>query len=130
MARRACMQRRLGRKGRDIKRGHKIRYSFLALASLFILSGLRNCILPAIQAHSDTMKSSLLSLIALSAAGVWAHGEEGAKEMGPVAFMWPPDRKWGEKYDNNAPCGSSTGPVNRTDFPLSTFNLSKNTQCL
>ncbi|PLB51349.1 hypothetical protein P170DRAFT_455537 [Aspergillus steynii IBT 23096] len=64
------------------------------------------------------MKTSILSLIALSTAGVLAHGEDAAKEMGPVAFMWPPDRKWGEKYDNNAPCGSSTGPVNRTDFPL------------
>ncbi|KAI9038961.1 copper acquisition factor BIM1-like domain-containing protein [Aspergillus affinis] len=64
------------------------------------------------------MKSSILSLIALSATAAWAHGEDAAKEMGAVAFMWPPDRKWGEKYDNNAPCGSNTGPVNRTDFPL------------
>ncbi|KAA8648021.1 hypothetical protein EYZ11_011549 [Aspergillus tanneri] len=65
------------------------------------------------------MKSQLLLLIALlSATGAWAHGEEAAEEMGPVAFMWPPDRKWGAAYDNNAPCGSNTGPVNRTNFPL------------
>ncbi|KAE8153538.1 hypothetical protein BDV25DRAFT_136831 [Aspergillus avenaceus] len=65
------------------------------------------------------MKHSLLPLVALtSAIGVWGHGEEEAKKMGPVAFMWPPDRVWNEAYDNTAPCGSSSGPSNRTDFPL------------
>ncbi|KGO73229.1 hypothetical protein PITC_003170 [Penicillium italicum] len=60
-----------------------------------------------------------IALIALSAAGgLCAHGEEESKEMGPAAFMWPPDRLWGAAYDNNAPCGSSTGAVNRTSFPL------------
>lgn len=48
------------------------------------------------------------------------HGEEAALEMGPVAFMWPPDREWGAAQDNHAPCGSSAvAGVNRTQFPLS-----------
>ncbi|GAB1197535.1 hypothetical protein APSETT444_006832 [Aspergillus pseudonomiae] len=65
------------------------------------------------------MKSSFVPLVALSSAiGAWAHGEEAAKEMGPVAFMWPSDRTWGAAYDNTAPCGSSSGATNRTDFPM------------
>ncbi|KAE8347796.1 hypothetical protein BDV24DRAFT_157273 [Aspergillus arachidicola] len=65
------------------------------------------------------MKSSFMPLVALSSAiSAWAHGEEEAKEMGPVAFMWPPDRVWGAAYDNTAPCGSSSGATNRTDFPM------------
>ncbi|KAI1951269.1 hypothetical protein LOZ57_001824 [Ophidiomyces ophidiicola] len=47
-----------------------------------------------------------------------AHGEEASKKMGPVAFMWPPDREWGAAHDNTAPCGSHQGVTNRTDFPL------------
>lgn len=46
------------------------------------------------------------------------HGEEAAKEMGPVAFMWPPDREWGAAQDNHPPCGSAQSVVERTDFPL------------
>ncbi|KAJ5784019.1 uncharacterized protein N7518_009696 [Penicillium psychrosexuale] len=61
---------------------------------------------------------SYFALLALSAVGLCAHGDEASKEMGPAAFLWPPDRLWGAAYDNNAPCGSSTGPVNRTNFPL------------
>ncbi|KAB8078469.1 hypothetical protein BDV29DRAFT_3173 [Aspergillus leporis] len=65
------------------------------------------------------MKNSLVAFVALSSAiCAWAHGEEAAKEMGPVAFMWPTDRVWGAAYDNTAPCGSSSGVVNRTNFPL------------
>lgn len=65
------------------------------------------------------IQSSFVPLVALSSAiGAWAHGEEAAKEMGPVAFMWPPDRVWGAAYDNTAPCGSSSGATNRTDFPM------------
>ncbi|CAG8007076.1 unnamed protein product [Penicillium nalgiovense] len=60
-----------------------------------------------------------IALLALSAiGGLCAHGDEASTEMGPAAFMWPPDRLWRAAYDNNAPCGSSTGPVNRTSFPL------------
>jgi hypothetical protein len=56
--------------------------------------------------------------------GLWAfanaqeRGEDAAKSMGPVAFMWPPDREWGAAQDNTSPCGSSSGVRNRTDFPL------------
>lgn len=39
--------------------------------------------------------------------------------MGPAAFMWPPDRPWSADADNTAPCGSDSGPVNRTSFPMS-----------
>lgn len=46
------------------------------------------------------------------------HGEDGSKEMGPVGFLWPPDREWGAAQDNTAPCGSSAGVKERTDFPL------------
>jgi hypothetical protein len=45
-------------------------------------------------------------------------GEEGTS-MGPVAFLWPADRVWDAQNDNTAPCGSSSGPSNRTAFPLS-----------
>ncbi|KAB8237553.1 uncharacterized protein BDW43DRAFT_307073 [Aspergillus alliaceus] len=65
------------------------------------------------------MKNNFVPFVALSSAiGAWAHGEDEAKKMGPVAFMWPPDRPWGAAYDNTAPCGSSAGVSNRTDFPL------------
>lgn len=40
-------------------------------------------------------------------------------DMGPAAFLWPPDREWLSYHDNVAPCGTSKGPTNRTDFPLS-----------
>lgn len=40
-------------------------------------------------------------------------------EMGPAAFMWPPDRVWSGDVDNHAPCGSRADAGNRTEFPLS-----------
>lgn len=43
-----------------------------------------------------------------------------ATDMGAVAFLWPPDRAWGAAQDRTAPCGSSAGVTNRTEFPLST----------
>ncbi len=49
------------------------------------------------------------------------HGEEYSETMGPVAFMWPPDRVWGAAQDNTAPCGSASGVANRTQFPLRKF---------
>ncbi|KAL4968312.1 copper acquisition factor BIM1-like domain-containing protein [Aspergillus stella-maris] len=64
----------------------------------------------------------------LVAVKAQAHGEEAAKEMGPVAFMWPPDRTWGAAYDNNAPCGSVSGAVNRTEFPMVNGQLALVTQ--
>ncbi|KAK2832030.1 hypothetical protein FQN49_006924 [Arthroderma sp. PD_2] len=46
------------------------------------------------------------------------HGEEESKEMGPIGFLWPPDREWGAAQDNTAPCGSAAGVSNRIEFPL------------
>lgn len=40
-------------------------------------------------------------------------------DMGPAAFMWPPDRVWSGDMDNQAPCGSRSAAGNRTKFPLS-----------
>ncbi|KAJ9638477.1 hypothetical protein H2204_004247 [Knufia peltigerae] len=62
---------------------------------------------------------NLLSLGACIIALAQAqHGEDYSKTMGPVAFMWPPDRVWGAAQDNTAPCGSVAGVTNRTQFPL------------
>ncbi|KAK6343873.1 hypothetical protein TWF696_007526 [Orbilia brochopaga] len=67
------------------------------------------------------VRSSLLLAVAASATAVSAavHGEgaEGSI-MGPVAFLWPEDRPWSAAADNTAPCGSTSGPMNRTAFPL------------
>ncbi|KAK9379730.1 uncharacterized protein V2V93DRAFT_373426 [Kockiozyma suomiensis] len=57
--------------------------------------------------------SAFFSLVASQ-----AHGETGAQEMGPMAFLWPPDRDWSDDSDNTAPCGSVIGVRNRTEFPL------------
>ncbi|KAE8393078.1 hypothetical protein BDV23DRAFT_192013 [Aspergillus alliaceus] len=74
------------------------------------------------------MKNNFVPFVALSSAiGAWAHGEDEAKKMGPVAFMWPPDRPWGAAYDNTAPCGSSAGVSNRTDFPLTNPSIDPST---
>ncbi|KAM0233371.1 hypothetical protein ACHAPO_007065 [Fusarium lateritium] len=40
------------------------------------------------------------------------------EEMGPAAFMWPPDRVWSGDMDNRAPCGSRAPAGNRTEFPM------------
>lgn len=61
------------------------------------------------------LASSCLSLVSGQET---SHGDEESKEMGPVAFMWPPDREWGAAQDNTAPCGSSEGVTERTEFPL------------
>jgi hypothetical protein len=68
------------------------------------------------------MRFGLLSLFAavLSPSQAQTHGEgEEGTSMGPVALLWPADRAWDAKHDNVAPCGSSSGPGNRTAFPLS-----------
>ena len=66
------------------------------------------------------MRLPLYILLFVGAAHAQDHGEEGSKEMGPVAFLWPPDRTWGAAYDNTAPCGSNeiASESNRTDFPM------------
>ncbi|OAP65388.1 hypothetical protein AYL99_01360 [Fonsecaea erecta] len=66
------------------------------------------------------LTSLLIGCYALAAkyAVAQEHGEEYEKTMGPVAFLWPPDREWGAAQDNTAPCGSAASVVNRTEFPL------------
>ncbi|EEP75980.1 conserved hypothetical protein [Uncinocarpus reesii 1704] len=67
------------------------------------------------------LSQSILLFVASSlpfAAGQSTHGDDESDKMGPVAFMWPPDREWGAAEDNTAPCGSAQGVTNRTDFPL------------
>jgi hypothetical protein len=61
---------------------------------------------------------TILPLLFLPLIYAQDHGEEESKEMGPVAFMWPPDRNWGAAFDNIGPCGSNAQVVNRTEFPL------------
>ncbi|KAL4761047.1 copper acquisition factor BIM1-like domain-containing protein [Aspergillus foveolatus] len=65
------------------------------------------------------MRSHIALFVGLSTVAMsQTHGEEAAKEMGPAAFLWPPDRTWSAAYDNNSPCGSASGVTNRTQFPL------------
>ncbi|KAH8674554.1 hypothetical protein BGZ60DRAFT_447941 [Tricladium varicosporioides] len=68
------------------------------------------------------MLSNILPVIALATLTIaevtpHAQGAEGTV-MGPVAFLWPEDRPWSADADNTAPCGSSAGITNRTQFPL------------
>jgi hypothetical protein len=60
--------------------------------------------------------SGICAPLALAQDG---HGEgaEGSI-MGPVSFMWPPDRPWAADDDNIGPCGSDAEPGDRTAFPL------------
>jgi hypothetical protein len=46
--------------------------------------------------------------------------------MGPVAFMWPPDRPWAAEEDNTGPCGSAKGPAERTQYPLTQGSVALN----
>ncbi|OAA65871.1 hypothetical protein SPI_02658 [Niveomyces insectorum RCEF 264] len=59
--------------------------------------------------------SLVLSHVAHAAHG---DGDEGSI-MGPVAFLWPPNRPWNAAFDNIGPCGSQFGVSNRTKYPLS-----------
>ncbi|ODV89893.1 hypothetical protein CANCADRAFT_97124 [Tortispora caseinolytica NRRL Y-17796] len=63
------------------------------------------------------MQSKIIAL-ALAGAALAQHGSGYAQTMGPVAFLWPPDRPWNEDQDNIAPCGSASGVGNRTAFPI------------
>ncbi|KAJ5937249.1 hypothetical protein N7454_004904 [Penicillium verhagenii] len=45
-------------------------------------------------------------------------------DMGPAAFLWPPDRTWSSTADNTAPCGSNANIGNRTEFPLTSGEVS------
>lgn len=60
--------------------------------------------------------------VILTCAPVQAIGEDDEDlTMGPAAFMWPSDRPWSADVDNVAPCGSSAGVGNRTNYPICTF---------
>lgn len=61
--------------------------------------------------------TALLALASLSFAPCQA--ADTATDMGPAAFLWPPDRAWSSAADNTAPCGSNADIGNRTEFPLS-----------
>lgn len=57
-------------------------------------------------------------VVAQNASGVASAMEAEATDMGPAAFMWPPDRVWGASVDNTPPCGSVAGVTTRSQFPL------------
>jgi hypothetical protein len=61
---------------------------------------------------------SMMAGMALVVTAAYAAEEAEYDNMGPAAFMWPADRVWSADADNTAPCGSTAGPGNRTDFPL------------
>ena len=63
--------------------------------------------------------TAVAQLVAAHSTGSTPHaaGAEGTV-MGPVQFLWPADRPWSSDADNTAPCGSSSGVTNRTQFPL------------
>ncbi|KAJ5990946.1 hypothetical protein N7499_011491 [Penicillium canescens] len=64
------------------------------------------------------------ALLALASLYVPYVNAAEAVDMGPAAFLWPPDRAWGAAQDNTAPCGSSAGVTNRTEFPLTNGEVS------
>lgn len=70
------------------------------------------------------MRATQFLLAATAASTAYAvaqsagHGADEAENMGPVAFMWPPDRDYNEDHDNIAPCGSKAKVSDRTNFPL------------
>ncbi|GAD97854.1 hypothetical protein ANI_1_2002014 [Paecilomyces variotii No. 5] len=53
----------------------------------------------------------------MGAIALYVNAQE-SNDMGPAAFLWPPDRAWVATEDNIPPCGSSAGVGNRTNFPL------------
>lgn len=77
-------------------------------------------------ADSDPSANMLKSFVILAVASfVAAQSDDNPSsasvtddEMGPAAFMWPPDRVWSGDMDNRSPCGSRASAGNRTEFPL------------
>lgn len=64
------------------------------------------------------MKHTLSRALVALALGLTAVSiQMTSGEMGPAAFMWPPDRVWSAAADNTAPCGSIAKAGNRTRFP-------------
>ncbi|KAM0278203.1 hypothetical protein ACHAQH_005318 [Verticillium albo-atrum] len=68
--------------------------------------------------HMRLRCGAAVALLFSLPAGVLAHSKEDYANMGPLGFMWPPDREWNEEHGMEAPCGTAAGPVNRTEFPL------------
>ncbi|KZZ97413.1 hypothetical protein AAL_03377 [Moelleriella libera RCEF 2490] len=67
---------------------------------------------------------SLAGVTAVLAASAMAANPTSSTNMGPAAFMWPPDRSWSAAADNTAPCGSVDVVRNRTSFPLTDGKVS------
>ncbi|KAK2608369.1 hypothetical protein QQS21_003054 [Conoideocrella luteorostrata] len=67
--------------------------------------------------------TSLSAVAAVLAVAVIAANPTTSNEMGPAAFMWPPDRVWSAAADNTAPCGWVDTVRNRTSFPLTDGNV-------
>jgi hypothetical protein len=62
------------------------------------------------------------ALFGIVSTGVFVQAvseDEDDLTMGPAALMWPSDRPWSADVDNVAPCGSSAGVGNRTNYPMS-----------
>lgn len=70
-----------------------------------------------------SLRLSILGAIAAAAAVASAQDDAEYDDMGPAAFMWPPDRVWSAAADNTSPCGSVADAGNRTEFPLGTYSL-------
>lgn len=68
------------------------------------------------------MKGILIVLATLPFAAL-AHSDDDLAAMGPVGFMWPAARAWNEHDAQTAPCGSSSGAGNRSEFPICTSSL-------
>ncbi|KND93682.1 hypothetical protein TOPH_01412 [Tolypocladium ophioglossoides CBS 100239] len=56
-------------------------------------------------------------------AAVSSAADISAEDIGPAAFMWPPERMWSAAADTTPPCGSVAGVGNRTTFPLKNGRL-------
>lgn len=70
------------------------------------------------------LEAVVVAVAIMCSRGVVAfESDSEAPDMGPAAFLWPPDREWLSFHDNVAPCGTSAGPTNRTEFPLSMICL-------
>jgi hypothetical protein len=66
---------------------------------------------------------ALVGVISTCALVQAAGEDDDDPTMGPAAFMWPSDRPWSADVDNLAPCGSSAGVGNRTNYPLCTSQV-------
>jgi hypothetical protein len=77
----------------------------------------RNNYFQELIATTPDERMAQIQLVLLATAAISVMASSG--DMGPAAFMWPPDRVWSAQMDNTPPCGSVESPTNRTKFPLS-----------